>query len=84
MSRQLPRQLPWRDFLKLLRKLGYTLRKSNRGAARTFENSSRSPRFVTFHEPHSKPKVLKQGTLREYLRKLELERDDFFSLLGRR
>jgi hypothetical protein len=41
---------------------------------------SRGPAVVTFHEPHGKD-PLREGTLREYLRKLKLSREEFLDLL---
>ncbi|MFQ5925896.1 MAG: type II toxin-antitoxin system HicA family toxin [Terriglobia bacterium] len=76
----LPSQLPWRDFRAVLTKLGYILHRSSRGSARTFHNPNREPQFVTFHEPH-RPKTLPKGTLREYVRKLQLSPREFLNLL---
>lgn len=76
----LPNELRWRDFEHVLKKLGYTLYKSRGGSARTFRNPDRTPDLVTFHEPHGS-KGLRKGTLREYLRKLNLGHDEFLKLL---
>lgn len=76
----LPSQLEWRHFVAVLSKLGYGLQKSSRGSARTFHNSLREPRFVTFHEPHQ-PRTLPKGTLRAYIRKLRLSPREFLNLL---
>ena len=54
--------------------------KSSRGSARAFHSPSRDPDVVTFHEPHGKDS-LREGTLREYLRKLKLSREEFLALL---
>ncbi|HEX9764208.1 MAG TPA: type II toxin-antitoxin system HicA family toxin [Candidatus Acidoferrales bacterium] len=80
MSEALPRQLRWREFTAVLRKLGYELHKSNKGSARTFRNLNRQPPFVTFHEPHGSD-TLRKGTLREYIRKLGLSHAEFLQLL---
>jgi len=56
--------------------------KAKRGSARTFACDAREPSVVTFHEPHGKD-TLREGTLREYLRKLKLNRDEFLELLER-
>lgn len=79
---RLPPQLPWRRFVCVLSKLGYQPMKGRRGSARTFTCESREPAVVTFHEPHGK-NTLREGTLREYLRKLDLSRDEFLELLER-
>ena len=77
---RLPPQLSWREFVRVLRALGYEPMKSNRGSARSFYSRTRSPSVVTFHEPHGKD-AIRAGTLREYLRKLQLGRDEFLKLL---
>lgn len=82
MSPKLPRQLAWRDFLRVLRTLGYELHRTGSGASRTFIHATRSPKFVTFHEPHD-PATLATGTLRSYIRKLELSLEEFLDLLDR-
>ena len=48
----LPTQLPWRRFVCVLRKLGYTAQKGKAGAVRAFTNPNRTPNVVSFHEPH--------------------------------
>ena len=78
---ELPADLPWREFARVLRKLEYELSREGPGASRTFRNEHRSPEFVTFHEPHGK-RGLPKGTLRMYIRKLDLERDEFLELLN--
>ncbi len=78
---KLPTQLTWRRFICILKALGYIQMDSTRGSARDFHNPNRIPDLVTFHEPHGN-ETLKQGTLSEYLRKLHLDRDDFFKLLN--
>jgi hypothetical protein len=47
----LPTQIPWRRFVCVLRKLGYTAQKGKAGSARSFLNPSRSPEVVSFQEP---------------------------------
>jgi predicted RNA binding protein YcfA (HicA-like mRNA interferase family) len=81
MSSELPSQLRWSDFLAAINKLGYSLYESKRGSARTFRSTTRQPDFVTFHEPHGSARLPK-GTLREYVRKLNLTRDEFLKLLA--
>ncbi|MGO9211233.1 MAG: type II toxin-antitoxin system HicA family toxin [Terriglobales bacterium] len=76
----LPTQLDWRRFLCVLRSLGYELQHQKRGAARTFYHPNRNPPLVTFHEPHGGD-TLRLGTLREYLRKLNLSPADFLERL---
>jgi hypothetical protein len=78
---KLPADLPWRDFVRVLTKLNYTLYKSGSGSARTFRNDHRDPDLPTFHEPHGKNGI-PTGTLAMYLRILKLERDDFLQLLN--
>lgn len=77
---RLPPQLTWREFVRVLEALGYQAMKSKRGSARSFHSRTRSPSVVTFHEPHGKD-PMREGTLREYLRKLQLGRDEFLELL---
>ena len=78
---KLPTQLEWRRFVAAIKTLGYTQLDSGRGAARDFYNPDRTPPLVTVHEPH-RGDTLKQGTLSEYLRKFQLSRDEFMSLLA--
>jgi hypothetical protein len=43
----LPTQLPWRRFVCVLRKLGYTAQKGRAGSARSFSNrESSEPAYV--------------------------------------
>jgi hypothetical protein len=76
----LPPQVPWRRFLGVLRKLGYTPQKGKAGSARSFCNPSRSPQVVSFREPHS-GQNMRQRMLHEYLRKLLLSPNEFIRLL---
>jgi len=76
----LPMQLPWRRFVCVLRKLGYTAQKGKAGAVRAFTNPNRTPNIVAFREPHP-GKNLGATTLRQYLRRLLLEEDEFMQLL---
>ena len=76
----LPTQLPWRRFVCVLRKLGYTAQKGKAGSARSFLNPSRSPQVVSFREPHPGENVLRP-MLHEYLRKLLLTPEEFIRLL---
>jgi hypothetical protein len=76
----LPTQVPWRRFVCVLRKLGYTAQKGKAGSARSFINPSRSPEVVSLWEP--RPGVnLRPPMLRMYLRKLLLDPDEFLRLL---
>ncbi len=77
---KLPPQLAWRRFLCVLSKLGYKPAKSRRGSARALYSETRDPAIVTFHEPHGKDS-LREGTLREYLRKLRLSKEQFLEIL---
>lgn len=78
----LPRQLPWRQFVPVLTRLGYVQLPNKSGASRTFKNTAgRRPLFVTFHEPH-KGHPIARGTLREYVSKLELTPDEFMGILN--
>jgi predicted RNA binding protein YcfA (HicA-like mRNA interferase family) len=76
----LPTQVPWRRFVCVLRKLGYTPQKGKAGSARSFLNPSRTPTVVAFREPHPGD-TLRQPMLRQYLRKLLLTPDEFMQLL---
>ena len=77
---ELPPQVPWRRFVRVLRKLGYTAQKGKAGSARSFSNPRRSPNFVSFREPHP-GQNMRQRMLREYLGKLCLTADEFIKLL---
>lgn len=59
--------------------LGYVELRSSGGPARHFQRGEEDP--LTFHEPHG-GKTIKQGTLTEYLRKLDIDRDMFMAALG--
>jgi hypothetical protein len=76
----LPTQIPWRRFVCVLRKLGYTAQKGKAGSARSFLNPSRSPEVVSFQEPHPGGN-LRPPMLRMYLRKLLLDPEEFMQLL---
>jgi hypothetical protein len=77
----LPTQLPWRRFVCVLRKLGYTAQKGKAGSARSFVNPGRNPNVVSLREPHLGDN-LGQAMLREYLRKLLLDPNEFMHLLA--
>ena len=77
---EIPTQLPWRRFVRVLRKLGYTAEKGKAGSARSFRNPGRIPNVVSFREPHPGDN-LRTPMLREYLRKLLLTPDEFMQLL---
>jgi predicted RNA binding protein YcfA (HicA-like mRNA interferase family) len=76
----LPTQIPWRRFVCVLRKLGYSAQKGKAGSARSFTNPNRVPNVVLLHEPHPGQNV-RRGMLHEYLRKLLLDQDEFIRLL---
>jgi predicted RNA binding protein YcfA (HicA-like mRNA interferase family) len=76
----LPMQVPWRDFLRILRKLGYAEQKGKAGSKRSFVNSARNPHSVSLREPHTGDNLNKR-TLRIYLQKLQLDEDEFMRLL---
>ena len=76
---ELPHQLPWRRFVCVLRKLGYTAQKTTQGSQRSFMNPRRIPNVVSFREPRAQN--LGRTMLREYLRKLLLSPDEFMQLL---
>jgi len=80
MEDALPVQLTWREFLCVLCQLKYKQLKNKRGSARSFHNPDRDPALVTFHEPHGKNPI-RAGTLREYIGKLKLSKEDFLQLL---
>jgi predicted RNA binding protein YcfA (HicA-like mRNA interferase family) len=64
----------------VLEVLGYEMMKSKRGSARNFHSKTRQPSVVTFHEPHGKDPI-RDGTLREYIRKLQITREQFLEIL---
>ena len=76
----LPTQVPWRRFVCVLRKLGYTAQKTKQGSIRSFMNPGRIPNVISFREPHPRA-ILGRSMLREYLRKLLLDQDEFMQLL---
>jgi predicted RNA binding protein YcfA (HicA-like mRNA interferase family) len=73
-------QLPWRRFVCVLRKLGYTAQNGKAGAVRAFTNPNRTPNVVSFRELHPR-KNLGATTLRKYLRQLLLNEDEFLQFL---
>ncbi len=80
MGRPLPSQLEWRRFLRVMTRLGYSLVREGPGSARHFVHSTREPRIISFHEPHN-PRIIPAGTLRAYVRELNLSREEFLDLL---
>ena len=76
---ELPTQLPWRRFVCVLRKLGYTAQ-TKHGSQRSFTSPERIPNLVSFREPHP-GKNLGATMLRKYLQKLLLNEDEFVQLL---
>ncbi len=79
----LPMQVPWRDFVRVLRTLGYAEQKSKAGSKRYFVNPTRKPNSIAFNEPHPGDTVHKP-TLKIYLRRLQLPEDQFLRLLNNR
>ena len=77
---ELPIQLPWRRFVCVLRKLGYTAQKAKQGSIRSFMSPERIPNLVSFREPHP-GQNLRPPMLRMCLRKLLLNQDEFVQLL---
>src|SRR5439155_22882110 len=80
MMSVLPPQVPWRRFVGVLRKLGYTPQKGKAGSVRSFVHPSHSPHIVSFRHPHP-GQNMRQRMLHEYLRKLLLAPDEFMHLL---
>jgi predicted RNA binding protein YcfA (HicA-like mRNA interferase family) len=76
----LPTQVPWRRFVCVLRKLGYTAQKTKPGSVRSFANPNHMPKVVSFREPHP-GKNLGATILRKYLQRLPLNEDEFMQLL---
>ena len=60
-----PTQVPWRRFVCVLRKLGYTAQKGKAGAARSFTSPNRMPKVISLREPHP-GKNLGATMLRKY------------------
>jgi predicted RNA binding protein YcfA (HicA-like mRNA interferase family) len=79
----LPMQVPWRDFVCVLRELGYAAQKGKAGSKRYFVNPARNPTSVSFNEPHPGDN-LRQNMLRIYLQELQLTEDEFLRLLDNR
>ena len=77
---ELPTQLPWRRFVCVLRKMGYTAQKGKAGAARAFTNPNRMHKVISLHEPHP-GKDLGATMLRKHLQRLLLNEDEFIQLL---
>jgi predicted RNA binding protein YcfA (HicA-like mRNA interferase family) len=77
---ELPTQLPWRRFVCVLRKLGYTAQKTKQGSIRSFMNPRRIPNVVAFREPHP-GQNLRPPMLRVSLRTLLLSAEEFTHLL---
>jgi hypothetical protein len=80
---QLPAELPWREFVRALDRLGYVPLKSTRGTARGFAHASRQPKSVTFNEPNTSGGRIPQRTLKKYIEKLGVSREEFIALLQR-
>ena len=75
-----PTQVPWRRFVCVLLKLGYTAQKGKAGAVRSFTNPNRMPNVISLREPHP-GKNLGARVLRKYLRQLLLDEGEFQHLL---
>jgi len=73
-----PRQLPWRRFVRVLQNLGYQPLKPHRGSIRWFSNPARHPNLVSFHEPRPGDSL---HEARLHNRNLHLSPDDFVELL---
>lgn len=73
----LPSDLRWEDFLRVLKRLGYILHKSKSGSSRTFIKGNKP---VTFHQPHG-GRPIPRGTLRSYIEKLGVEENEFLDNL---
>ena len=69
--------------MRVLELLGYEQMKNKRGSARSFQAKNRNPSPVTFHEPHGKDPI-REGTLRAYINKLKLSKEEFLELLDKR
>jgi hypothetical protein len=76
---KLPTQLKWDLFTAALKRLGLKKLPNKRGAARHFQRLSDGEVF-TFHEPHGND-TIRQGTLTEYLRKLNVTREELEAAL---
>jgi len=77
---KLPTQLRWKLFVAAIKLLKYHELPSSGGSARHFQRGDEDP--ITFHEPHGNAPIIKQGTLTEYLRKLDISRDIFMKALA--
>ncbi len=78
---ELTTQFPWRRFVCILWKLGYTAQKTKQGSARSSVNPTSIPNVVSFRETHP-GQNLRPPMLRTYLRKLLLDQDEFMRLLA--
>jgi len=76
---KLPTQLKWAQFVAALTNLQYKQLKSKGGSARHFQRLSDGA-ILTFHEPHGGD-TLRQGTLTEYLRHMDVSREEFIQAL---
>ncbi len=77
-----PKNLTWKEIVRLLQDLGYRPYKSKRGSTRTFRNPDRQPEEVSFNEPRKKQKI-NSASLREYIKKLQISREEFLDLLNK-
>lgn len=75
----LPTQLPYRRFVKALKVLGYELQAGRSGVCRHFYNRTKNHLF-TCHEPHGN-QTIPPGTLRAYIRQLQVSREEFLIAL---
>ena len=75
----LPKQLPWRRFVCVLRKLGYRPQKAGQGSLRVFFHPTREPRNVSLREPPPRD-TLWPAMLHNYLRKLMPTSEEFMEL----
>jgi predicted RNA binding protein YcfA (HicA-like mRNA interferase family) len=74
----LPTQVPWRRFVCVLRKLGYTAQKTKPGSARSFVDPGRNHVVSFWEHPGDN---LRPAMLRQNLHKLLLNKDEFMQLL---
>ena len=78
---ELPTQVPWRRFVCVLRKLGYTAQKGKAGSARAFMNPNRMPNVISLREPHPGQEPRAQQCCESIFSKLLLNQDEFMQLL---
>jgi len=77
---ELPPQLRWRLFVCVLRKLGYTARKTKQGSVKIVCEPGTYSDIVSLRETHP-GQNLRPPMLRAHLRALLLSPDEFLQLL---